>query len=103
MHNGITPTFTLTLPEGIDLSYANNVYVTFSDKKGKHKITKTGGDLSIDVNKIQVTLGQEETLTLGNTYIQVNWTYLEGGMTKRAASEVVSVYFKDNLEGGVLA
>lgn len=103
MHKGITPTFTLTLPEGIDLTYANNVYVTFSDKKGKAKTTKTGEDLTIDVNVIEVTLTQEETLKSDNVYIQVNWTYLEGGMTKRAASEVVSVYFKDNLEGGVLA
>ena len=102
MRKGITPTITLTLPEGIDLGAANNVYVTFANKRGK-KITKTGTDLDIDENVVKVTLTQEETLGLSQTYIEVNWTYLEGGVTKRAASEIVSVYFKDNLEPEVLA
>lgn len=103
MHKGITPTFTLTLPEEIDLTYASNVYVTFKDRKGNNKITKTGPDLTIDTNTIQVYLGQEETLSLSDVFIQVNWTYIEGGLTKRAASEVAAVHFKPNLEEGVLA
>lgn len=103
MHRGITPTFTLTLPEDIDLTYASNVYVTFKDRKGKNKITKTGTALTIGTNTIQVYLGQEETLSLSDVFIQVNWTYQEGGLTKRAASEVAAVHFKPNLEEGVLA
>lgn len=102
MRKGITPTITLTLPDGIDLGTANNVYVTIANKRGK-KLTKTGADLDIDENVVKVTLTQEETLGLSQAYIEVNWTYLEGGMTKRAASEIVSVYFKENLEAGVLA
>lgn len=103
MHKGITPTFTLTLPEDIDLSNASHVYVTFSDKKGRKKVTMTEEALDIDGNIIRTTLRQEDTLKMSQMYIQVNWTYIEGGVTKRAASDVASVYFKDNLEGGVLA
>lgn len=103
MHKGITPTFTLTLPEDIDLTSANHVYVTFSSKNGKEKVTMTEDALTIDGNVIQATLRQEDTLKMSQMYVQVNWTYLEGGVTKRAASDVVGLYFKDNLEGGVLA
>lgn len=103
MHRGITPTITLTLPEGIDLGYANNVYVSISDRRGKNKITLTGAALTIDGNTITTTLRQEDTLKLSQAYIQVNWTYLDGGITKRASSEIVSVYFKDTLEPEVLA
>lgn len=103
MHKGITPTITLTLPEDIDLSQARNVYVTISTKNGKNKITLTGDALTIDANVITTTLRQEDTLKLSQAYIQVNWTYLEGGMTKRASSDIVSIYFKDNLEAVVLA
>lgn len=103
MHKGITPTITLTLPEDINLEYASNVYVTFADAAGK--MTKTGDELVISANTITVTLSQEETLSFkpGAVQIQVNWTYQDGGETKRAASDVASIIFKANLEGGVLA
>ena len=102
MHKGITPTITLTLPETVDLSYSNNVYVTFVS--GRKKITKTGGDLVIDKNVIEVFLQQEETLSFtgGTVNIQVNWTYRDGDTVKRAASDIASVVFESNLETGVL-
>ena len=116
MHKGITPTITLTLPEDINLEYASNVYVTFQEYTslidapifaGREpvKMTKTGDDLVINANTITVTLSQEETLSFkpGAVQIQVNWTYQDGGETKRAASDVASIIFKANLEGGVLA
>ena len=103
MYKGITPTITLTLPEQVDLSTAQNVYVTLLS--GNEKNTKTGTDLVIDVNEIEMTLTQEETLAFapGAVYIQVNWTYTEGGQVKRAASDVASIIFKTNLENEVLA
>ena len=103
MHRGITPTITLTLPEDIDLTFANHVYVSISDRKGKNKITLTDSALTIDHNTITTTLRQEDTLKLSQAYIQVNWTYLDGGMTQRASTEIVSVYFKETLEPEVLA
>ena len=100
MHRGTTPTFILTLPEDVNLDLARNVYVTVTDHKGKHKLTKT--DCLIDGNEVRMTLSQEETLGLASAYIQINWTYLEGTAVKRAASEIVPIHFKRNLEEVVL-
>ena len=105
MFKGITPTFTLTLPNTVDLSSAQNVYATFSDRDEKPIIRKTGADLSVDENVVEIYLTQEETLSLpaGTVLIQLNWTYDESGVTKRACSEIISVQFANNLENEVLA
>ena len=102
MYKGTTPTFTLTLPETVDLSTASNVYVTF--KKNDVILTKTGEDLSIDRNTVSVFLTQEETLAFpdGQIRLQINWTYVEGNTMKRACSEVANVYFQQNLKPEVL-
>lgn len=103
MYKGITPTFTLTLPEDIDLSFASHIYVTLG-RKGKAILQKTEEDLDIDANIVSVFLSQEETLALpaGQVQIQINWTYLESGATKRACSDIATTYWKGNLEAGVL-
>lgn len=103
MYKGITPTFTLTLPEDIDLSFASHIYVTLG-RKGKAILQKTEEDLGIDANIVSVFLNQEETtaLPVGEVQIQINWTYQEAGITKRACSEIASTYWKGNLEPGVL-
>jgi hypothetical protein len=103
MHKGITPTITLTLPDDIDLTFAQNVYVTLADPKTDKKWTKTGQDLTIDQNVIQLSLEQQETLAMQCVAIQVNWTYIDGTATKRACSDIVRVYFSENLEPRVLA
>ena len=104
MYKGITPTLTLTLPEDINLDYAQSVYVTIQDKAGAVKMRKTGADLVVDENTIELYLAQEETLSFppGAVYLQVNWTYMEGEKVKRAASDIVGIVFKANLESGVL-
>lgn len=102
MYKGTTPTFTLTLPEEVDLTTAQNVYVTF--EKGKKELRKTGDDLVVTAHQVEVYLSQEETLSFpsGNVDLQLNWTYQDGGMIKRAASNIVSVSMKTNLEDRVL-
>lgn len=103
MINWTTPTITLVLPEGYDLSEASNVYVTFSSGSGKVKLRKSGSDLSIDGNTVGVDLAQEETGSLPEqTYIQVNWTYIEGGTSKRNATKKAVVFFEKNTESGAL-
>lgn len=104
MYKGITPTFTLTLPEDIDLGMATNVYVTFG-RRGKKILEKSGADLAVDENEIGVFLSQEETLALptGEVQIQVNWTYQEAGTTVRAASDIATTWWQPNLEPGVLS
>jgi len=91
---GVTPTFTLTFTDqGLDLTAANHVYVTF---RNKVTLTKSDSDLTIAPKQIDVYLTQEETLAFrqGATEIQVNWTYGNGS---RAASETVSYLFSNNL------
>lgn len=89
-----TPTFTLTFTEeGLDLTQARNVYVTF---KGQGvNITKTGNDLTIEEKQIQVLMNQDETGQMHDQIdIQVNWT-LPNGI--RAASDIVTVEIECNL------
>lgn len=96
---GTTPTFTLTFSdESLDLTQAAHVYVTF---KNGTTITKADDDLTIAARQIDVYLSQAETLAFrqGATQIQVNWTYGDGS---RAASEMVSFSFSNNLLDEVL-
>ena len=104
MYKGITPTFTLTLPDDIDLGLASNVYVTFG-RRGKKVLEKTGNDLAIDDNEIGVFLSQEETLALptGEVEIQVNWTYNEADTVVRACSNIATTWWQPNLEPEVLS
>lgn len=104
MYKGITPTFTLTLPNSVNLDNASNVYVSFAGRKGETLITKASEDLSIDQNVVSVYLTQEETLSFptGPVNIQINWTYIEGNKTKRACSDIVTASFSKNLEQRVL-
>ena len=82
-----TPTFLLQFDQqGLDLTTANNVYVTF--KSGNKTLTKTGGDLAVSAQSIGVYLNQTETIVwrTGKVEIQANWT---SGSGSRAASEIV--------------
>lgn len=91
---GVTPTFTLAFSsEDLDLTQADHVYVTFSNKI---TLTKSDSDLDIEAKQISVYLSQEETLSFseGATAIQVNWTYGDGS---RAASEIVRYNFNAQL------
>lgn len=60
---GSTFTFTLTLPEEYDITNAKQIWVTFMQKP-ETKIDKDISDLTIDENKIIVSLDQAETLSL---------------------------------------
>ena len=83
---GTTPNFILTFTEqGLDLTTAENIYVTF-EQFGK-VLTKTGESLTVSAKQIEVYLSQAETLAFstGDIEIQANWTDANGG---RTASEV---------------
>lgn len=90
-----TPTFTLTFSDdGLDLTEARNVYVTFQSYR--NSLTKTGPDLTIEEKSIGVHLSQDETALFerGDVKIQANWTTPGGG---RAASEVVTYNISEQL------
>ena len=101
MVRGTTPTFRLYLnDEYVDLTQAVNVYVSFKQKDTL--ITKTGEDLDITENEVDVYLSQAETLKFikGDAEIQLNWTYLDG---RRACSNIITIEVDINLIGDVLA
>lgn len=104
MFKGITPTFTLSLPDDVDLERASNIYVTFAKKNGTALIQKKNDDLEINENVVNVYLTQEETLSFpnGSVLVQINWTYIEGAKKKRACSQIATIFWNDNLERSVL-
>lgn len=104
MVRGTTPTYILKLPKEIDLSIADDVYVTFSNQQFQILLTKSGSDLEIEENKVSVFLTQEETLSMprGEVYVQVNWLYLDGATRKRACTKIKEVPVKRNLIDEVL-
>lgn len=60
---GSTKSFTLNLPEGYDISTAKEVWVTFEqDRKEILTLSLTGGDITVEDNKINVHLTQDNTL-----------------------------------------
>ena len=90
-----TPTFTCTFEDQtLDLTTANNVYVTFA--QGARTITKKGSDLVISPKQIEVYLAQNETLPfqVGAVKVQANWTGANG---RRAASVVETVEMSEQL------
>lgn len=103
MYKGTTPTFTLTFPTTVDLDNASEVYVTFSASNQKQILSKTGEDLVVSDNVIEVYLTQQETLAMpSQCLLQVNWTYMDGAIVKRACSDIVRIYNKSNLINEVI-
>lgn len=100
MFRGTTPTFKLTISDNnVDLTQAYNVYATF--KQLSTVITKTGEDITISPQEVDIYLTQEESLQFssGTLQIQLNWTYADGS---RACSIIVSINVENNLIGDVL-
>lgn len=100
MIRGTTPTFILTLNDSsIDLTQARNVYVSFNQPR--INIVKTGEDIVVTKNEVDVYLSQEDTLKFyaGTVDIQINWIYDDGS---RASTDIVSVNIDPNLIGRVL-
>lgn len=97
---GTTPTFTLKLKRSQDIDLNNaTVYVTL--KQGQTTITKSGQQLTIVDGKIvQFTLTEAESLSLvldKSVEVQLNWTYSDHGVTKRAATKVIKLDLEKQL------
>jgi len=89
-----TPTFTLTFNDAeLDLTTANNVYVTF--ECGGDCLTKTGEEITVAAKQIDIPLSQAETGKMSGTVrIQANWTSGDG---QRAASEIAVAVIGEQL------
>lgn len=105
MYTGTTPTYTLTLKDSdINLEEATNVYVTFSRENREVIVEKQTRDLNISGNSVDVFLTQEDTLRFPNEKIllQVNWTYDDNGILKRACSKIFTTNYIRNLHEEVI-
>lgn len=105
MIRGTTPTFTLTISGDVDLSLADNVYVSI--RQGTVDIELTGDELEIEGNVISCWIPQQKSLKLienAKAKIQVNWTYRDGqsGDVKRAATIVKEITVLEQLIRRVL-
>lgn len=101
MIRGTTPTFELKITDvTVDLTQATNVYATFA-QWGK-TITKTGNDIDVTAQQVDVYFSQADSLSFssGTIEVQINWTYTDGS---RAATNIIKVVIGDNLLPEVLA
>ena len=74
MIRGCTETLTLEIEDqSLVLPSADNVFVSIA--QGSMTITKTGEDITVNGNTVEVALTQQESLRLkkGTSEIQVNW------------------------------
>lgn len=99
-----TPTFTLTLPDTVDLTLATDIIVTFASQNGIILCEKSGADLDVSAHSIDVWLAQEETARFptGSICIQVNWTNVSGNATDRFATDIARVRSNANLHKAVM-
>lgn len=103
---GTTPTFTLKLKRtyDVDLNTVQNIYVTL--KQGTTILTKSGLDVNVvDSKTVEVTLTQQESLNFSldkKIELQLNWTYTNQGVVKRAATKIIEITLEKQLLTQVL-
>lgn len=104
MYRGTTPTYTFTMPQEVDLTEVSKMCITFAKLDETIIMTKTGEDVQITDNKVEVYLTQEETLEFpsGQIKVQLNWLYQQGAITKRACSNIFTITAHKNLIDEVL-
>lgn len=89
---GLTPTITVTVGTSIDLTEAENVYVSF--KQG-NKVLKLTDGFDVQAHQVDIYLEQADTLSFapGAVEIQLNWTYSSG---QRSATKPVNLSVAPN-------
>lgn len=105
MRQFTTPTLPLSA-EGIDISEADYIWVTFSDKNRNQVVTKNREDFDeIEYDgantNISITLTQEETgsfIVNSKVDVEINWMIGE----KRYATEIKTISVKENLLNQVM-
>lgn len=99
MYRATTPTFIFQFPPEAEIAEASAIYITFAKPNGKEIFTKSGSDLEVDEDDVSVFLTQEETLKLppGAIQIKANWIYQEQSRAKRACSQKMTIFARENL------
>jgi len=107
MINYTTPTITLKV-EDVDISSGFDVYATL--EQGKHKLTKTGNDLTLTTETVQQHTHTIITFELSQTesgsfdyarYVDVQVNWLDGN-DKRGATEIKTIEVMRNLLNEVI-
>ena len=95
----LTPTITFELPEDVDTSLIHNIY--FALRQRSVLIIRTGENIEVDGQNINVFLPQEETVKIssGRAAISLDWTYPNG---LRGGTETIEIFVNENLIGRVL-
>lgn len=95
----LTPTITFELPESVDTSLFQNIY--FALRQRSVLIIRTGENIEVDGQNINVFLPQEETVKIskGKAEISLDWTYQNG---LRGGTETIEISVDENLIGRVL-
>lgn len=100
MVQGTTPTFTLILPNTVDLTEAEAFLFTVS--QGSAIVEKDENDMEITAHGVEVYLTQAETLKFqiySDAKIQLNWVYSDGS---RACTKVKTITVEENLHKAVM-
>ena len=98
---GSTFDFTISLPDGYDLSDAKAIWVTLA-QCNVEKMTKTLDDISVSENKIQVHLNQEDTLSFDPGSAKLQTRILTASDESLVQEPVTTIEILDVLKDGVI-
>ncbi len=104
MIRATTPTITITINGDVDLTLADEVYVSIT--QANTQIELSGDDLEVGTKTVSCWLSQEQSLRLVNglaARVQVNWLYTDAeNVAQRRATEIGSISIDDQLIKRVL-
>lgn len=98
MRRGTTPTHTFNTD--LDLTAAEVIYITY--QQDCKNLELTGDRITRDINKVIVTLTQEETLAFAEdqpVYIQIRARFGDG---EAVASNIIKVDAREILKDGLI-
>ena len=104
MIRATTPTITITINGDVDLTLADEVYVSVT--QANTQIELSGDALDVGAKTVSCWLSQEQSLRLVSglaARVQVNWLYTDmGGVVQRRATEIGSIDIGEQLIKRVL-
>ena len=97
MQQYTTPTIRLAMSK--DITFADEVFVTFGTR-GKKFMTKTGDDITVTEEYVDVFLTQEETAMFPkDVQVEVNFTFFDSvaNVMKRGYTDKPTIFVDKNL------
>ena len=98
MQQYTTPTIRLAMSS--DITFADEVFVTFGTR-GKKFMTKTGDEITVSAEYVDVFLTQEESASFpkGDVQVEVNFTFFDSvaNVMKRGYTNKATIFVDRNL------